>query len=853
MTADGTRAAVVARCWGADAAIVLALLIGCAYAANAYLRAYNDGGGVGQFYRGSFDVAVMDACGKGFVRVANPVEVRGLAEFLDLRSTTFDCRSIPDAVRTAPPDLFQAMSRYMMKSAAALWRWRGVSWAALQPLFALAFAGTAVATYALMRVAMRPWLAGILTAAFASSGSQFNNLPHLRDYLKAPFVIAVLAFAAWIATARLSRNRLWLCSAAAGAVAGLGFGFRTDLLLGIPAVIVAIWISDQGEKGGWLRRKGVATVLFLTVCILSALPVLRTYAGANNSWHVTILGLMTPFDEQLAIVAPFYSLGHFYNDSYANAIISSYASHAQLTPHSVTLGSQAYDIAARHYWLQVVRTFPADVLFRIYAAALEVINLPFRTQVPEFVHHAGILRFYGARTTLLGSLWGIGPALAVAALLGVALDSLRLMAWWTFAILYFAGTPAMQFEARHYFHLEVIGWLVLGFLCERVLRAALALRRSPTNINVALGGVRERAGALIATAAVVMVMFVMLAALRAYQTYQVRALVQAYQAAPKDAVAVTAVPQADGWVSVSSDRSAVAVSRDPAAGIEMEYLVAEIGGGCPDDLVPIKVRYDASERFVDFSETLAVVTPEWRPEPVRVYIPVYYDRTSVNGRGGFAFSHLEMRENQASCLRRLDRIRDFSRLPLPLFVTLRPGWAAERSYQSFGSPSDVMRIVSAPAFMSIPGALLQRALQPAFLTGVAYQAKIVERLDAQWIVSGRSDGAFTYLVKGRDQILKKGTVLLGSGEVLDGGFAIGLQRDGRWVRQLNLDHPGRFRIAVEVPEDGAYALVLTNHLLRWRTTSLRFDRVGWLLPPESEARRNGSRRDQPMRSKASPS
>jgi len=64
MTADGTRAAVVARCWGADAAIVLALLIGCAYAANAYLRAYNDGGGVGQFYRGSFDVAVMDGIRK---------------------------------------------------------------------------------------------------------------------------------------------------------------------------------------------------------------------------------------------------------------------------------------------------------------------------------------------------------------------------------------------------------------------------------------------------------------------------------------------------------------------------------------------------------------------------------------------------------------------------------------------------------------------------------------------------------------------------------------------------------------------------------------------------------------------
>ncbi len=851
MPADGKRAAVPARRWGADAAIALALLIGCAYAATAYSRAYDDGGGIGQFYRGSFDVAVMDACGKGFVRVANPVEVRGLAEFLDLRSKTFDCRSIPIEVRTAPPDLFQAMSRYMMKSAAVLWRWRGVSWAALQPLFALAFAATALATYALMRVVMRPWLAGIVAAAFASSGSQFNNLPHLRDYLKAPFVIGVLALAAWIATARLGKGGLWLCSAAAGAVVGIGFGFRTDLLLGVPAVIVAIWISDPKDAGHWLRLKCAATVLFLTVGILSAFPLLRTYSSANNSWHVTILGLMTPFDEQLAIAGPFYSLGHFYNDTYANAIISSYATNAHLTSQSVTLGSTAYDAAAKQYWLQVVLTFPADVLFRIYAAALEVINLPFRTQVPEFVHHTWILRFYTARAMLLGWLWGVGPALAVAALMGVALVSLRLMAWWTFAILYFAGTPAMQFEARHYFHLEVIGWLVLGFMAERALRGALALRRSPEAVNAALSRVRERAGALIAPAAVVVLMFVVLAGLRAYQTAQVRKLIRDYQVAPKDTVAVTAVPQADGWVSVSSDRSAGAFSRDPAARIEMEYLVAEIAGGCQDDLVPIRVRYDASERFVDFSETLAVVTPEWLPEPVRVYIPVYYDRRSVNGRGGFAFSHLEMRENQVSCLRRLDRIRDFSRLALPLFVTLRPGWATERAYQSFGTSTDVMRIVSAPEFMSVPGALFRQGLQPAFLSGVEYKARIVERLDSEWVVSGRADGAVTYLGKGRDQTLQKGALLLGSGKVEDGGFAVGLQQGGRWVRQLNISHPGSFRLAIEVPEDGAYALVLANYLPRWRTTSFRFDHVGWLLPPDPNARWNGSRRDELTRPNAS--
>ena len=556
-------------------------------------------------------------------------------------------------------------------------------------------------------------------------------------------------------------------------------GVRTDLMLGIPAVIIAIWMSDPDERSHRIQLKILATVLFSTICVSAAFPVLRTYASANNSWHVTVLGLMTPFDDSLAIAPPFYSLGHFYNDTYANAIVSNYATNAHVASHSVTMGTKAYDVAARQYLLHVMLTFPADILSRTYASVFEVINLPFRTQVPEFLHHPWLLRFYTARITLLGPFWGVGPALVVASLLIVGLSSIRLVACgWSFAILYFAGTPAMQFEARHYFHLEVIGWLVMGFLCERALSATLAAGRSPATIRPALGRIRERAAGLVVAAAVVVLMAGALAGLRVYQTGNVTKMVREYQIAPKDAIALTIVPQSNGWVRFSADLPISTPARRDIGSIDMEYLVAEIADGCDDDVVPIRVRYDASERFVDFSETLAVVTPARSSEPVKVYIPVYYDHIGLNGRGGFAFSHIEMREQQASCLSGLYRIRDFSRLPLPLFVTLRPGWASERHYQSFGSPSDVIRIVSSPPFMPVPGTLFRRQLQPAFAAGVVYKAKIVERLDSEWVVSGRADGALTYLTKGQEQMLKKGMLLLGSGEITDGGLTVGLQRDG---------------------------------------------------------------------------
>ena len=232
-----------------------------------------------------------------------------------------------------------------------------------------------------------------------------------------------------------------------------------------------------------LRLRILAAGSFSAVCALLAFPVLLAYAGTNNIWHVTVLGLMAPFDGLLAIASPFYSLGHFYNDTYANAIISSYANSRPTGVKSVTLGSKGYTVASRPYWLQVVLTFPADVLFRTYASALEVINLPFRTQVPEFLHDSGLLRFYAVRAGMLGPLWGAGAALALAMIVILALSSFRVMTWWSFALLYFLGTPALQFEARHYFHLEVIGWLVLGFLLRADFTDAPALGHAPAVVD----------------------------------------------------------------------------------------------------------------------------------------------------------------------------------------------------------------------------------------------------------------------------------------------------------------------------------------------------------------------------------
>jgi len=57
---------------------------------------------------------------------------------------------------------------------------------------------TIVAASALFRLAMGPFFAGCLCAALTVSTIHLIYLPHLRDYSKAPFVIALLVCLGWL-------------------------------------------------------------------------------------------------------------------------------------------------------------------------------------------------------------------------------------------------------------------------------------------------------------------------------------------------------------------------------------------------------------------------------------------------------------------------------------------------------------------------------------------------------------------------------------------------------------------------------------------------------------------------------
>src|SRR4029077_16587362 len=99
--------------------------------------------------------------------------------------------------------------------------------------------------------------------------------------------------------------------------------------------------------------------------------------------------------------------------------------------------------------------------------------------------------------------------------------------------------PAIQFDARHFFHLEFVVWWSAGFVVERTILTAWRARTIDWTRGSAPAG-RVLALAIVAAAGVLLPLSV----LRVYQTTRVKRLLSSYVRADK--VDLTPVVAPDG-------------------------------------------------------------------------------------------------------------------------------------------------------------------------------------------------------------------------------------------------------------------------------------------------------------------
>src|SRR5881394_2959628 len=113
-----------------DGAICLILGAIAAVSGASYLDAARRSAVPFYFYQPAFGPAVMEACGRGFVE-PSPAAGSPLAKFLAQETNRFDCGQLDVTAAPSALSAYQLAERYLLLSAAGVWRITGITWRAM--------------------------------------------------------------------------------------------------------------------------------------------------------------------------------------------------------------------------------------------------------------------------------------------------------------------------------------------------------------------------------------------------------------------------------------------------------------------------------------------------------------------------------------------------------------------------------------------------------------------------------------------------------------------------------------------------------------------------------------------------
>ena len=240
------------RRWIAEAVVVVLIasagfMIGSRYVASFMKTEKPD------FGQTEFSAAVMLTCGRGFAQPARSSSA--LIDFLAGNSDRFSCEQMTPEMKPDGVNLTQKLYRYLMTAVALQWKWSGISWTGLAPLFGVAFAVTTCAAYGLLRLAAPLPIAAAGAVPLLVSAHQLAYLPQLRDYAKAPFILLLILILARLVVGPFEPRRALALAVAFGLVLGIGFGFRNDLLINIPPFLFCLFLVVRGRWRDHVRLK----------------------------------------------------------------------------------------------------------------------------------------------------------------------------------------------------------------------------------------------------------------------------------------------------------------------------------------------------------------------------------------------------------------------------------------------------------------------------------------------------------------------------------------------------------------------------------------------------------------------
>jgi hypothetical protein len=825
--------------------LVIVVLAVAAYAIDVQYVRQTVAAGLGpKFYQSEFGPAVMLTCGYGYVS-PDVDEIPVLNQFLNVERDSIHCHDLPPAAKLKPLTGMQSAWKFQLWTAAAIWSVVGISWRALVGLSGAYFAATVILAYGLTRTLAGRVASTLVAIGVLLSPLHWSQTPHIRDYSKAPFMLGAFILLALLVRTPLLPRRLLLVAGGFGLLLGIGFGFRSDLLIVVPAFVISVVAFLPGGvlRNVTLKAQALA-VTALAFCAV-AWPLFGSPAMGGGLSIIALHGFVSPFDRALEVDSGPYEFGYVYNDLYMAAVMRDFARRQQRVEGPISLYQSQFNRAGDGVVRELFAIFPADILARAYASVLSIIRLPASNWTdshwPPGLPPDGVWqRVFAARARLLEKIRWLWPAAVILSLVAASFAEIRLAAFAAFFMLYFTGSAAIQFQERHFFHLDVVPMLAVAAVAAQ-LRWAVGQGANWARVMLSSGALLR--GSAFCVALLVCLVTPLVAA-RAYQASYVRATLADRLAAPREVIPLTEQPIREAGVIFDTGvLPADEFAQSRVGTVTSEYLRVRLGGDrCEALKLPITLRYRAPFPTGDFSRTMSIRMPTRSSALVQVLAPVFYryplpfDEIDVTERLAiYQFRGLETAAADATCVQGIDRIIDTGRYPLLLSAALAPGWQEARLYQTIAaierrSPrSDAIATFTAPGDLPVSKKLLSLPLKP--LT-VAARANALTATTGGWRMDGeggiRGVGPFAYLLETAAKSVRAGDQLIVDGVMRNGGLSVGLVRDDKWLIQTPVVGEGRFLAVVQVPSDGTANVVIANNLAEGSSSNhFEIMRAGW--------------------------
>jgi hypothetical protein len=509
------------------------------------------------------------------------------------------------------------------------------------------------------------------------------------------------------------------------------------------------------------------------------------------------------------------------------------------------------------------------MLTRTYASIIKILELPFIYAAPPMgVDGPWVQRIYQGREIFLNFLMGFGVYFSVLTFLILSFFCFRTALFFLLFLLFFGGYPVLQFQGRHYFHLEFISWWTFGFLIQQMRTLVRFLQKNGfKSLQVySLWNSKTRnvlTFVFFATIALTFPLFV----LRSFQSHQVRNLLLEYTRAEKKPLTIKAISLNEKMVLLETPEFKKEFFHPY---FDFKFLVAQFHRNHSDrsTVWPLfQYQYQDSSRW-DFSRGIQMNLPKSEEEVTQFFLPVMkvpkMPNQDLETPNQSVFSGIQMPKKQLINLEGLYWVKDPSSFPIILSTQLF------ENGQSVSTHQKILRFQGKTCY-SLPFTIekgMEKKILTADLKSIAeedieFQANILRKVKNKWIIHGYAKApmdSFLYpgadrslsqtarvlfpdiqvaevdtdLLLTRKKWLKKGSYFRAKGKLYTGGITFGLIREGWSSGYVTVPHRGPFSVIIEVPEDGFYSLGLANRLNIFTSLEnrLTLSQFGWVEKSE---------------------